>query len=559
MKAHLVSGAARVMLALVPAGLPSSAQPVITGVQNNYSYVLPNLPNYGIAPGSLFIIVGTGLANPGSQASPLQDPSKTLPLTLNGASVSVTVDGVPGPNGSNSVTTQPALYYATPTAIAAVLPSSTPMGTSVAVTVTYGLVTSLPYATNVPKSAFGFDTYYGSGSGIAAMTDNISGYLVDPSCDADRDDTKKCIRSAQRGETIVFWGSGVGADTKNDDRNPPVSIDNLNYIAQLFVGGVPVPIVYQGRSHYQGVDQVDVTLPQNVPTGCAVSVVAVSGAGSSALLSNTVTIPIGANGGACSDPLQPIGSAEAATLAGHALVKFGSLSLVQTTDTAGISKTASAQFASILGTSLFAYLDNALPSLGSCVVYQQPTEPPPLNNPFNLQGLLPGTILVTGPNGTQALNAVPSGPGLYGGTFTSGFIPPTGGPFTFAGQGGSDVEAFNAALNFPNPLFWTNASAASAITRSQGVTVNWTGGDPDTYVQITGSATTVGVTVSFTCDAPVSPATFTVPAAVLLALPAASGGIAVDNFTLPTSFSATGLDFGFAASHSSVFEPTTYQ
>jgi len=547
MKAHLVSGAARVMLALVPAGLPSSAQPVITGVQNNYSYVLPNLPNYGIAPGSLFIIVGTGLANPGSQAFPLQDPSKTLPLTLNGASVSVTVDGVPGPDGATTVTTQPALYYATPTAIAAVLPSSTPVGTQVTVTVTYGGATSQPYDTIVAKSAFGFDTYYGSGSGMAAVTDNGDGHLITPN------------NSAKPGETIVFWGSGAGADTNNDDLDPPVSFDNLNYITQLFIGGVQVPIVYQGRSHYQGVDQIDVTLPQNVPTGCAVSVVAVSGAGSSALLSNTVTLPIAANGGPCSDPLQPIGSAEAATLAGHALVKFGFLSLAQTTDTAGISKTASAQFASILGTSLFAYLDNALPSLGSCVVYQQPTEPPPLNNPFNLQGLLPGTILVTGPNGTQALNTVASGPGLYTGTFTSGFIPPTGGPFTFAGQGGSDVEAFNAALNFPNPLFWTNASAASAITRSQGVTVNWTGGDPDTYVQITGSVTTVGVTVSFTCDAPVSPATFTVPAAVLLALPAASGGIAVDNFTLPTSFSATGLDFGFAASHSSVFEPTTYQ
>jgi len=547
MNVHLVTGAAIVVLALVPAGLPLAAQPVITGVQNNYSYILPNLPNYGIAPGSLFIIVGTGLAIPGSQASPLQDPSKALPQKLNGASVSVTVDGVPGPDGATTVTTQPALYYATPTAIAAVLPSSTPVGTQVTVTVTYGGATSQPYDTIVAKSAFGFDTYYGSGSGMAAVTDNGDGHLITPN------------NSAKPGETIVFWGSGAGADTNNDDLDPPVSFDNLNYITQLFIGGVQVPIVYQGRSHYQGVDQIDVTLPQNVPTGCAVSVVAVSGAGSSALLSNTVTLPIAANGGPCSDPLQPIGSAEAATLAGHALVKFGSLSLVQTTDTAGISKTASAQFASILGTSLFAYLDNALPSLGSCVVYQQPTEPPPLNNPFNLQGLLPGTILVTGPNGTQALNTVASGPGLYTGTFTSGFIPPTGGPFTFAGQGGSDVEAFNAPLNFPNPLFWTNESAASAITRSQGVTVNWTGGDPDTYVQITGSATTVGVTVSFTCDAPVSPATFTVPAAVLLALPAASGGIAVGNFTLPNSFSATGLDFGFAASHVSVFEPTTYQ
>lgn len=543
MNAHLLAGAAAVALALVPAGLPLAAQPVITAVQNNYSYILPNLPNYGIAPGSLFIIVGTGMANPGSQAFPLQDPSKVLPLTLNGASVSVTVYAAGGLNG---VTTQPALYYATPTAIAAVLPSNTPVGMLAAVTVSYGLATSQPYNTSVAQSAFGFDTYYGSGSGMAAVTDNGDGHLITPS------------NSAHPGETIVFWGSGVGADTKNDDRNPPVSIDPLNDITQLFIGGVLVPIVYQGRSHYQGVDQVDVTLPPNVPTGCAVSVVAVSGAGSNAVVSNTVTIPITANGGACTDPLQPIGSTQAAALASHALVKFGSLSLAQTTNTTGTSKTASAQFASIAGASLFPYLSNTLPSLGSCAVYQQ--VPPAPTNPFQLQGLNPGTVSVTGPSGVQSLSAVAASPGLYTGALTFGFIPPTGGgPFTFAGHGGTDVPPFNAALNFPNPLFWTNQSTASTITRAQGVTVNWTGGDSDTYVQIAGSASTVGVTVFFTCDAPVGAQTFTVPPAVLLALPAASGGIAVNNFTLPTSFSAAGLDFGFATSDASVFESTFYQ
>jgi len=544
MKIHLLASAAAVV-ALLPAGLPLAAQPIITVVQNNYSYILPNLPNYGLAPGCLFIIVGTGLANPGSQASPLQDPSKELPLTLNGASVSVTVYSVPGPEGATTVTVQPALYYATPTAIAAVLPSSTPLGTLAGVTVNYGGATSQQYDTTVAQSAFGFDTYYGTGSGMGAVTDNFTGSLVTPS------------NSAKPGETIVFWGSGVGADTKNDDRDPPVSFDNLNDITQLFIGGVQVPMVYQGRSHYQGVDQVDVTLPQNAATGCAVSVVAVSGTGSSAVVSNTVTIPITQNGGACSDPLQPISTTEAAALAGHPLVKFGSLSLTQTTNTTGVSKSGSAQFASILGTSLFPYLSNTLPSLGSCVVYQQ--TPPAPTNPFQLQGLIPGTVDITGPNGMQALNTVPSGPGLYTGALTSGFIPATGGAFTFSGQGGADVQPFSAALNFPNPLSWPNQSVATAITRAQGLVVNWAGGDADTYVQIAGSASTVGVTVFFTCNAPVSAHTFTVPPAVLLALPAAGGGIAVSNYTLPASFSASGIDFGFSASYASLFQPTTYQ
>jgi len=537
MRHHLLAGAAAALLALLPAVSPLAAQPAIAIVQNNYSYILPSLPNYGIAPGSLFIIVGTGLADPGSQASPLQDPSKALPLTLHGASVTVTVNGAIAPC---------ALYYATPTVIAAVLPSITPLGTLAAVKVTYGGATSQPYNTNVAQSAFGFDTYYGSGSGMAAVTDNFTGQLITPS------------NSAQPSETIVFWGSGLGADTNNTDVSPPTDVPHdLNYISQLFIGGVPVPIVYQGRSHYQGVDQIDVTLPPNVPTGCAVSVVAVSGAGSSAVVSNTVTIPISSNGGACSDSLQPIGAAEAATLAGDTLVKFGALSLSQTTNTTGTSRLASAQFASIPGSSLFPYLGNTLPSLGSCVVYQQGPVAPV--NPFQLEGLNPGTVSVTGANGTQALSALSSGQGLYTAALTAGFLPPTAGAFTFNGLGGTDVQAFNAALDFPNPLNWTNSSAAGAITRAQGLTVNWAPAGPDTYVQISGSATTVGATAFFVCDAPASPATFTVPPAILLALPAGGGGIEVSNFTTPKSFSATGLDFGYATSYVSVFVSTTYQ
>jgi len=548
MRRHLLAGSATTVLALFAAIFPLAAQPVITVVQNNYSYILPNLPNYGIAPGSLFIIVGTGLADPGSVAFPLQDPSKALPLTLNGASVTVTVNGVVAPC---------ALYYATPTAIAAVLPSTAPLGTLAAVKVTYGSVTSQQYNTSVAQSAFGFDTYDETGSGMATVTDNVTGYLIDPSCDADRDVTRKCVRSAQPGETIVFWGSGVGADTNNTDVSPPTHFDNLTDITGLFIGGVAVPIVYQGRSTYQGVDQVDITLPANVPTGCTVSVVAVSGAGSSAIVSNTVTIPVSSNGGACSDTLQPVGWAEASTLASHTLVNFGSLSLSQATNTTGTSRKASAQFASILGTSLFAYLGNTTPSLGSCIVYQQGPVAPV--NPFQLEGLNPGTVSVSGANGMQALSALPASPGLYTAALTSGFLPPAAGAFTFAGLGGADVQPFNAAVDFPSPLNWTNSSAAGTITRAQGVTVDWTGGDAGTYVQISGSATTVGATVFFVCDAPVSPATFTVPPAVLLALPAAGGGLQVSNFTTPRSFTATGLDFGSAASSVSAFVSTTYQ
>ena len=41
------------------ADINATAAPTVTEVQNNYSFIAPGLPNYGIAPGSLFIVKGT--------------------------------------------------------------------------------------------------------------------------------------------------------------------------------------------------------------------------------------------------------------------------------------------------------------------------------------------------------------------------------------------------------------------------------------------------------------------------------------------------------------------
>jgi hypothetical protein len=93
--------------------------PTITAVQNNYSFIAQGLPNYGIAPGALFIVKGTNLNN--QPLSALQSSaSPGLPLTFNGTSVSVTVNGT---------TVQPGIYYTSPTQLGLVLPSTTPVGT----------------------------------------------------------------------------------------------------------------------------------------------------------------------------------------------------------------------------------------------------------------------------------------------------------------------------------------------------------------------------------------------------------------------------------------------
>jgi len=38
------------------------AQPRVTGIQNNYSYLLPGSPNYAIAQGSIVVLYGSNLA-----------------------------------------------------------------------------------------------------------------------------------------------------------------------------------------------------------------------------------------------------------------------------------------------------------------------------------------------------------------------------------------------------------------------------------------------------------------------------------------------------------------
>jgi uncharacterized protein (TIGR03437 family) len=497
-------------------GQSSAGGPTIASVLNNYSSTVPNAPNYGIAPGSLVVIYGANLATPGSQPV-LQDPSKALPLTLNGSSVTITVNGTK---------IQPAFYYAIPTQLAVVIPSSTPVGTGT-ITVSFGGQTSAPAPITIVPSAFGFDYYDGT---LAAITDNADGHLI------------TSTKTAYPGEVIVFWGSGDGADTKNDDVDPPTHFDNLSGITALYFGDVLVPITYQGRSSYQGVDQVAVVVPADAPTGCAVSVVAVIGSGSTATVSNLVMMPIGTSEGVCTDPLTLVDPTEAATLSGNTTVKFGSISI----DPSETQSVATALFDSIGGSLLNGYLSSSQPSLGSCFVTQTQSTTPP--NPFNLVGLDAGSLSVTGPNGTQALASVPGSTGDYSAQLPAGFVPAAGGAFTFTGTGGKDVGAVKAALNVPDPLVWTNPSSNTTITRTQGITVTWTGGAAGTFAQITGNAVSSSphFSASFVCNAPVAAGSFTVPESILLALPAGSGSLAVGNNTMPATFSATGLDFGFS-------------
>jgi hypothetical protein len=415
--------------------------------------------------------------------------------------------------------------------------------------VTNGLLNSSPAPIQVVASALGLDTLFGTGTGEGVVTDNTTGAVL------------VGTNSAKPGQTVVFWGSGVGADTANSDRVYPLQQDNLTNIPmQVYIGGVPATILYRGRSQYPGVDQIDVTIPTNVPTGCNVSVVAVSG--SASVPSNSITIPIASGGGACSDATFGITGSIIQTLSGKSTLNFGYLALEESTQpgtgassSPTTTESALGLFESISGVQFAGTASSGYTSLGSCVVNAASTTPTGSGTLPTITGLDAGTITVTGPAGTtQTLSTIPGYLGIYETlSLPAGFIPAAGGSFTFTGTGGQTVGQtvgkFSTSVNFTNPITWTNSGSLGTITRAQGATITWSGGASGTYVEISGSssATVAGqyLSVGFVCNAPASAQQFAIPSYVLQALPVGTGTLTVENSTNPQAFTASGLDFGY--------------
>jgi len=129
----------------------------------------------------------------------------------------------------------------------------------------------------------------------------------------------------------------------------------------------------------------------------------------------------------------------------------------------------------------------------------------------------------------------------------------TAGNYTFTGTAGTDIGAFNFTVPFPTPFVWTNRPTVPAIVnRSQALTITWSNGYAGALVNIVGqSQVSVGMGASFTCWADAGAGTFTVPVAVLSAMPPtysaegnAQGSLDVYQVFMGQQFSATGMDEG---------------
>jgi uncharacterized protein (TIGR03437 family) len=512
-------------------------QPIVSTFENNYSFISPGLPNYAIAQGSIFDIFGTNL---GAGPTPLATPPLPTMLT--------TVSGVAVVNG---VTTLLIFYYVSPTQIAVILPSATPVGTGI-VALTVDGKTSVNYPITVAQSAFGILTVNGAGNGPAAAFDVHSNYL-------------SYTNAANPGDIITLWGTGAGPVT--GDETEPQTPQNLSNIPiEVDIGGIAAAVQYHGRSIYPGLDQINVSVPANVPTGCYVSVVVRSGS----IASNFATIPVAASGRTCSDVITGLSAGTIQSLYGKIVFNTASISLGETVTTtaAGITTAdnATATFVAYTPAQFSTLAPGQTASIGSCSVYTFG------GNTITPAGLPQGrsldagpSIIVTGGQGSQTLT---DQSGVYQGAGTKlpVFIPASGGTFTFSnGGGGNDIGAFDAQVTLTAPLTWTNQSSAGAISRAQGVTVQWSGGGPNSFVQISGNSTTTyenqPVGAFFNCVAPLSAGQFTVPATVLGALPPSSNGatLTVANYTYPATFTAIGLDLGLINAYVAHTSAVTYQ
>ncbi|HZT28900.1 MAG TPA: hypothetical protein VFA33_03385 [Bryobacteraceae bacterium] len=242
------------LLIFVCARAPLAAQtPSIAsgGIVNAATFA----PRQPVCPGSLATIFGTNLAPGTAQAA-----SIPLPVSLNG--VAVTFNGLPAP-----------LLFVSPNQINLqvpweALPSGTSAGTAAVVVTVNGASSvrqSVPLAAAAP-AVFTFE--FGSGQAVAvnldatvtAVESGVAGLAS---------------HSAAPGDIILLYATGLGpvdppAATGNN------SVDRLRPTVAapgVLIGGQSAQVLFAGLSpDFVGVYQLNVVVPQSVPTGDAVPV-----------------------------------------------------------------------------------------------------------------------------------------------------------------------------------------------------------------------------------------------------------------------------------------------
>ncbi len=540
-------------------------QPAVTNVANAASNLPQGLPNSGIAQGSIFIVQGTGLGP--STLTFAQSGFQSQ--NAGGSSISITV---------NNVTVNALMYYASATQLAALLPSGTQTGSGT-LTVTYNGSASSTFTVQVVSNNIGVFSFSQDGEGLTIATypdySLVSavpgtGTLADTCTPGQAPlycpDTY--TGAARPGDVITLWATGLGAVTGGDSTN---SLGQTNSIAMtLWIGGVSVPITYQGRSGCCiGEDQINFTMPSGagsgqpgaIPGGCAVPVVLQIGD----LVSNTTVMPITASGRSCT-PLNPALTSSAVqaltTATGPFIYGSAQMGRELVSASAGLVFSDYAELAFgqvsetynniIANTQPLVLSSFDVPPPGTCLTYNYGLTGNPALITY-LGGANAGQINLVGPSGPVSLIDHGGTPSLYYPTSLGSEAPYFSlGSYSVTGGGGPDVGSFAIQFNIMQSPTWQNSDQnrleTSTVTRANGMTINWTQGSSDYNVLITGSSFTddTGQTgAAFACLVPSTLETFTVPAIAMLALPGTPYTEVDFKPALPAqSFSASGMALG---------------
>ncbi|HEX4595511.1 MAG TPA: hypothetical protein VH157_14605 [Bryobacteraceae bacterium] len=526
--AGLTGGAVLLLLA----GNIQAQTPSVVAVVN-----AANSDRTAIAQGSFMSIYGQNL---GSQAGP---PSALpLPTTLGNTQVTIK-------SNSGAATYKAFLHFVSPGQINAILPSTVPVG-SATIMVTVGTTNSAAVPFQVVQSSFGMFTLNSQSAGMA-IAQNFESATSLP--------LNLYTNPARQGQTMILWGTGLGPYTAGSDGEPPQAGNIVGNIKVVLAERYEITPFYAGRAPgIPGVDQINFTLPDNIPDGCSlevqVKIVDAIGQGSA-------TIAKSSNAPVCQSPFA-LSSDQLSALQSGATLKAAAAVLQRSHGILGVANgqafgTLSEQI--VLQFRKFAangspfsvqFFPFALSqAAGTCSVANIDASVLDFNDLFGdnpiAQNLDTGSLTLSGPGTTKDLGAFGGTIKIYDGADIPGLSSAQSvlvdGDWTLSGAGGREVGSFSVPFTLQNQFKLQNVPAT--ITRGQPLNVSWSGGgssDSDTVRIVAWGLRFSGAVPVVICTAPAKAGSFTIPGNLTsqFAGDAGSGGLFAYSASQPIPFSA---------------------
>lgn len=478
------------------------------GVVNSASSLPSGLPAGAIARGSVFSIYGNNIG-------------PTTPVTVSAFPIGATLGGVSITFSQGNTTVNILPLFVSATQVNALMPSNAPLGTG-SMRLTYNNARSNPSRVQVAAAAFGIYTFTGTGLGPGAILNFVA---------ADNQPYNSPAVPAMPGQAVTLYGTGLGAISSSDANVPPVQ--NLPTQTEVFVGGQSASIFYSGRSSCcAGIDQIVFTVPPNAPTGCWVPVLVRTGGSTS---SNGATMAISADGSPCSDPANPLTPLLVRGGKGGVirLVRSSTREDIGTVRPLEVSDDLLTFDFSQIKTTPFVYSPAAsLPPPGTCAVVAGAGDflaggaSPSI--PVIARSLSGGTVFTLNtPQGARTLTSSAGALGAVIGSFAPylSSLPNqlvlSPATYTVTTVGGADVPSFSAQITVPGPITWSGRDTLDVVNRATPLTLSWSGVPSGKFVRIYGGNVDLPTNSSatFSCLAPPGASSFTIPAAVLQALP----------------------------------------